>query len=75
VNGQIVLTLISLAAPDGHPIWLNPSEILELHDVRNEHSEHFAAGTQCLIQMSAGKTIQIGESCDAVIKKIWVNHP
>lgn len=70
LNGAIILALIQLHAPDGHPIWLNPNEILELHSVRDEHSGHFAKGAQCLIGMSDGKTVQTQEPCDEVTKKI-----
>jgi uncharacterized protein YlzI (FlbEa/FlbD family) len=72
MNGPIFLALISLNAPDGHPIWLNPNDIIELHDARPQHAEHFAAGTKCLIEMSSGKTVAVGETCDAVLQKA---HP
>jgi hypothetical protein len=69
------VVLILLQAPDGHPIWINPNEILELHDARQQHREHFAVGTKCLIQMGDGRTIATGTPCDAVIEKTWAVHP
>jgi uncharacterized protein YlzI (FlbEa/FlbD family) len=65
----LALALVQLHAPDGHEIWLNPNEILELHDARSAHREHFAPGAQCLIGMSDGKTVQVKEPCDEVIKE------
>jgi hypothetical protein len=69
------LVLVQLQAPDGHPIWVNPTEIQELHDARTSHAAHFAPGTKCLLEMGNGKTVQTGTACDEVIQKIWVNHP
>jgi hypothetical protein len=73
--GATLVVLIELSAPDGHPIWINPQEILELHDARSQHREHFAPGTKCMIQMSDGRTLQTGDACDTVIQKTWVVHP
>jgi hypothetical protein len=66
----IIFTLIQLQAPDGHPIWIDPNKIVELHDVRNAHREHFAPGAKCVIDMSDGKTLMIGDPCDVVMGKI-----
>jgi hypothetical protein len=68
------LALIQLQAPDGHPIWINPNKIIELHDARSQHREHFAPGTKCMIQMSDGRTLQTGDACDTVIQKTWARE-
>ena len=74
-RGLVALVLVELHAPDGHPIWLNPNEILELHDARAQHAEHFAPGTQCMIQLSDGKTVATSEPCDQVLAKFGAGHP
>jgi hypothetical protein len=66
----IVLALIQLQAPDGHPIWIDPTKIVELHDVRDAHREHFASGAKCVIDMSDGKTLITGDACSVVMEKI-----
>jgi uncharacterized protein YlzI (FlbEa/FlbD family) len=72
VTTVVATVLVQLSAPDGHPIWVNPNEVLELHAVRDAHREHFAPGAKCIIDMSDGKTLLTGEACDEVLKKI---HP
>jgi hypothetical protein len=71
IAGASLTALIQLSAPDGHPIWLNPGGVLELHDARPSHREHFAPGTKCLVDMSDGRTVATSEACDVVIDKLW----
>jgi hypothetical protein len=71
---SIVLALLQLHAPDGHPLWLNPRGILEFHDARVTHKKHFAPGTKCMISMKDGRTVATGDSCEDVIRKARENR-
>jgi hypothetical protein len=72
---SIVLSLVQLHAPDGHPLWIDPNKIVELHDVRDAHREHFAPGAKCVVDMSDGKALLTGDACDVVMGKIQETRP
>ena len=66
--GALALQLILLTGPDHQPIEVNPSAITSIRPPRV--SDHFAAGTKCLVFLTDGKLITATETCDQVRAKL-----
>jgi uncharacterized protein YlzI (FlbEa/FlbD family) len=66
---NIVVILITLHAPNGDKIDINPDAITAMRDRAPQHDldeSLMVKGVECLISMSDGKNIAVAEHCDKV---------
>jgi hypothetical protein len=63
-----IAALIALTEPGGHPIDVNPSDIVSLRPPRGQG--HFTGGANCLITTADGKFISVTEDCAKVLNLI-----
>jgi hypothetical protein len=66
---DLVLTLIELHTPNGHPVEINAREISSLRQPLDV-SGHWTKGTGCILVMTNGKFNAVHEDCDQVRKKL-----
>ena len=66
---QLVVTLVELHTPNGHPVEINAREISSLRQPLDV-SGHWTKGTGCILVMTNGKFNGVQENCDAVRKKL-----
>jgi hypothetical protein len=64
IAALIAVHLITLTGPDGQVIELNPLTVSTLRTVRG--TDHFSAGTRCIVFTTDGKNINVGETCQKV---------
>lgn len=64
----VTVVLVSLTAPDGTTITLNPHEIVVMRG--QGKSRLLTAGAQCVIGTTDGKFITVMQTCDAVKQAI-----
>jgi hypothetical protein len=60
--------LIALTQPGGHPISVNPSEIISLRPTRGQG--HVSSDVRCLITTADGKFVSVTEDCATVLNLI-----
>lgn len=64
----ILLMLLHLTGPDGQDIQVNVDEIVSMRSPRG--TDHFTAGTQCLVFTADGKYLSVKEPCKEIEKAI-----
>lgn len=61
--------LVTLHAPDGNDVAVNPGEVVSLRGPRAEDtSGHFTEGAHCLINTSDGRYVTVRETCAEVMR-------
>jgi hypothetical protein len=60
----LALQLVQFTGPDQQMIVINPQTVVNFRSPRG--TDHFSAGTKCLIFTSDAKYIPVMESCDKV---------
>jgi hypothetical protein len=60
---------VTVHAPDGHAIEVNPKEISSIRD-RSESEGHFHRDVACVLSMTNGKFIAVIEPCKAIVEMI-----
>jgi len=68
-----VIRLILLHGAEGHPIHLNPVEVVTVRPARE--GEHFAKGVHCVVTTADGKYVAVTESCETVYEKLSLSAP
>jgi hypothetical protein len=66
---SLAVVLISLHAPNGDKIDVNPDSITSMRDRAAQHDADeslVAKGIECMINLSDGKYVSVTEHCDKV---------
>jgi hypothetical protein len=68
----LALHLVTLRTTDGMSIEVNADEIVAYRAPRK--NEHFAPGAKCLLFMTDGRFLNIGQTCEEVSAVIKPPH-
>ena len=70
VGLSAAVLLVTLHAPGGQPVYVNPQSVSSVREPQTVNRAHFAPGTRCALLMTNGQVISIAEDCATVRDKL-----
>jgi hypothetical protein len=62
--------LVTLHAPGGQPVYVNPENVSSVREPRTINRTHFAPGTKCVLIMTNGLMVSVVEGCAEVFARL-----